>query len=427
MLINNVSTESRASLIVKNSEFYIDVAKFVQAYTTIVKNPNEFLREINKPEIDKENQHLSWDQFAEIMMKCDFGFGRILSRMDLVIMYNYALEIGSVDSLEKKIASVNDVAEAQKHYYNFVDDAKDRAEEAYQKQKRISENRARELGYVDGQLAKIRAKNWLSAIMMVVSILIGMVGAMGFFLDNTVVSFIGKLLSIGKPRVVGGIVLIVMMFLLFMLFNNIYVKTKRDFIKLNVASIALFEREKETSLKEHVLKSKLDALKKDYAVVRRELNDKNKKYDVKHNIDMLKTTNKYYKELCQDEESLSMLLEQSTVKIAKDADDDFAPIKLTKDQEENMRGAKNSVISLQGQFDTEAYNEKFETSKEERKAKEERKEQEQKEQEEKAQKEQEEKEQEIKKAQDDAQEMNSVNEIRQILGANNENNKTQEK
>ena len=46
MLINNVSTERRASLIVKNSAFYIEIAKFVQAYTTIVKNikPNFFTK-----------------------------------------------------------------------------------------------------------------------------------------------------------------------------------------------------------------------------------------------------------------------------------------------------------------------------------------------------------------------------------------------
>ena len=56
MLFNNLTTERRASLIVKNSRFYIEIAKFVQAYTTIVKNPNEFLAEINEPFIDAKKQ-----------------------------------------------------------------------------------------------------------------------------------------------------------------------------------------------------------------------------------------------------------------------------------------------------------------------------------------------------------------------------------
>ena len=67
MLFNNLTTERRASLIVKNSRFYIEIAKFVQAYTTIVKNPNEFLAEINEPFIDAKKQHLSWDQLKKIM------------------------------------------------------------------------------------------------------------------------------------------------------------------------------------------------------------------------------------------------------------------------------------------------------------------------------------------------------------------------
>ena len=44
-------------------------------------------------------------------------------------------------------------------------------------------------------------------------------------------------------------------------------------------------------------------------------------------------------------------------------DEDFAPIKLTKEQEENIRAAKKEVIGLSGQIDMDAYNEKFEKSK----------------------------------------------------------------
>ena len=43
-------------------------------------------------------------------------------------------------------------------------------------------------------------------------------------------------------------------------------------------------------------------------------------------------------------------------------DEDFAPIKLTKEQEENIRSAKKAVIGLSGQIDMNAYNEKFEQS-----------------------------------------------------------------
>lgn len=434
MLINNVSTERRASLIVKNSAFYIEIAKFVQAYTTIVKNPNEFLQEIGQPHIDKKTQHLNWEQLVEIMQKCDLGFTQIPSRTDLVVYYNYALEMGSVDSLDKKIATVGEVAEAQKHYYNFVDDAKDRAEEAYQKQRRVVESRQREMGYVDGQLAKIRARNWVCAIMMFVAIAIGMIGITGFFLDNVICSSVGKIIPVWNPNYVGGIIMIAVMIGLFVLFNNLFVRTKRDFTKLSQASATIFSRGEETYLKEQVLKRKLDALKKEFLTVQTELNDKNKKFDVKHNIDVLKTTNKYYQRLCEDEESLTVVAEQAATinNVAKDMDDDFAPIKLTKDQEENMRGTKKEAIMLEGQFDLEAFTEKFESKKDKKgkdkdKDKEETKEtQEKNEQEEKAAKEQKEAE-EAKKVEENQNMLDSVNQIREILGMNTENDKIQEK
>ncbi|MBQ7917521.1 MAG: hypothetical protein IJ310_01740 [Clostridia bacterium] len=430
MLINNVSTERRASLIVKNSAFYIEIAKFVQAYTTIVKNPNEFLQEINQPHIDKKTQHLSWEQMVEIMQKCDLGFTQIPTRTDLIVYYNYALEMGSVDSLDKKIATVGEVAEAQKHYYNFVDDAKDRAEEAYQKQRRIVENRRREMGYVDGQLTKIKARNWVCAIMMFIAVAIGMIGATGFFIDNVIVSSVGKIIPVWQPRYVGAIIMLAVMVGGFILFNNLFVRTKRDYVKLNQASATIFTRGEETYLKEQVLKRKLDALKKEFVTVQTELNDKNKKFDVKHNIDVLKTTNKYYQRLCEDEESLTVVAEQAAAvnNVAKDFDDDFAPIKLTKDQEENMRGTKKEAIMLEGQIDMEAFTEKFESKKDKKdKDKEETKEtQEKAEQEEKEQKEQQEAEA-AAKAEENKNMLDSVNQIREILGMNVDNDKTQEK
>ena len=432
MLINNVSTERRASLIVKNSAFYIEIAKFVQAYTTIVKNPNEFLQEINQPHIDKKTQHLSWEQMVEIMQKCDLGFTQIPTRTDLIVYYNYALEMGSVDSLDKKIATVGEVAEAQKHYYNFVDDAKDRAEEAYQKQRRIVENRRREMGYVDGQLTKIKARNWVCAIMMFIAVAIGMIGATGFFIDNVIVSSVGKIIPVWQPRYVGAIIMLAVMVGVFILFNNLFVRTKRDYVKLNQASATIFTRGEETYLKEQVLKRKLDALKKEFVTVQTELNDKNKKFDVKHNIDVLKTTNKYYQRLCEDEESLTVVAEQAAAvnNVAKDFDDDFAPIKLTKDQEENMRGTKKEAIMLEGQIDMEAFTEKFESKKDKKgkdKDKEETKETKEKaEQEEKEQKEQQEAEA-AAKAEENKNMLDSVNQIREILGMNVDNDKTQEK
>jgi hypothetical protein len=212
------------------------------------------------------------------------------------------------------------------------------------------------------------------------------------------------------------------------------VKTKRDYVKLNTASATIFERGEETYLKEQVLKRKFDALKKEFTTIQNELKDKTKKFDVKYNIEKLRHTNKYYKELCEDEESLTMLSEQAAPSsVSRNAADDFAPIKLTKEQEENMRSTANEAISLQGQFDTEAFYEKFENSKEKReqKAEAEKKEIEQKEQEEKAQREQEEKEQkeaEAKKAQENDKEvMDSIDQIRNILGSSIENDKAQEK
>ena len=47
MLVERSERPIMAGLIVKNSEFYIELAKFVQAYTTIINHPNLFLREIN--------------------------------------------------------------------------------------------------------------------------------------------------------------------------------------------------------------------------------------------------------------------------------------------------------------------------------------------------------------------------------------------
>ena len=361
MLFNNLTEERRASLIVKNSRFYIELAKFVQAYTTIVKNPNEFLVEVGELEIDVKKHHLSWDQLVKIMQTCDLGFKKTPSRMDLVVYYNYALEMGSVKALEKKIATVDQVAEAQKHYYNFVDEEKTIAEEEYQKQKKIYDARQREMGYVDGQIAISKTKNYLCVIAMVLSIMVGLVGIAGMLADNIIVSAIGQLLPVWEPKYIGGIILIVLMFLLFALFNHLYVRTRCEYVKLKHASITIFSKEEELASKQMLLKKKLDEVNKVYKQVVREINDKNKRYDVKHNIEILKTTNKFYKKLCEVEQ-LSEISEKAVTESMAMVDEDFAPIKLTKEQEENIRVAKKEVIGLAGQIDMDAYNEKFENS-----------------------------------------------------------------
>lgn len=361
MLFNNLTEERRASLIVKNSRFYIELAKFVQAYTTIVKNPNEFLVEVGEIEIDTQKHHLSWDQLVKIMQTCDLGFKKVPSRMDLVVYYNYALEMGSVKALDKKIASVEQVAEAQKHYYNFVDEEKTIAEEEYIKQKKIYDARQREMGYVQGKISISKAKNYLCVFAMFISVVIGMIGIVGLMIDNVIVSTVGKILPIGKAQYVGAVILIGLMFLFFALFNRLYVKTRAEHVKLKYASITLFSKEDELASKQIMLKKKLDDVTKEYRKVIKEINDKKQRFDVKHNIDILKATNKFYKKLCEVEE-LSSISEKAVTESMAMADEDFAPIKLTKEQEENIRSIKKEVIGLSGQIDMEAYNEKFEKS-----------------------------------------------------------------
>ena len=371
MLFNNLTTERRASLIVKNSSFYIEIAKFVQAYTTIVKNPNEFLTEINEPFIDPKKQTLKWEQLKKIMQVCDFGFAHSPSEMDLLIYYNYALSMGSVTALEKKIASVDQVAEAQKHYYNFIDEEKTNAEEEYLKQKKIYDARQREMSYVDGKLALGKTKNVFFAIMMFLSVVIGLVGIVSFFVDNAVASAIGKIIPVWKANYIGGIIMVVLMFLLFALFNSLYNKSKFEFVKLKEASVTLFDKEDELVSKQQALKNRLDEANKDYNVVIKEINDKKQRFDVKHNIDVLKTTNKYYKQLCETDE-LNKFAENITTGTTLASDDDFAPIKLSKEQEENIRAVKKEVIGLAGQLDVDAYNEKFEKSDKKKDSKEEK-------------------------------------------------------
>ena len=295
------------------------------------------------------------------MQVCDFGFEHSPSDMDLLIYYNYAITMGSVTALEKRLASVDQVAEAQKHYYNFVDEEKTNAEEEYMKQKKIYEARQREMSYVDGKIAVGKAKNVFLSIMMFLSVVIGLVGMVSIFVDNKIASTIGKIIPIWKAQYIGAIIMILLMFVMFALFNMLYNKSNYEFERLRQASATLFDKEDELIAKQQVLKNKLDEVSKDYNTVIKEINDKQQKYDVKHNIDVLINTNKYYQQFCETEE-LNKFAESFASESTLVTDDDFAPIKLSKEQEENMRGVKKEVIGLAGQFDKDAYNEMFEYS-----------------------------------------------------------------
>jgi len=365
MLIENVNGTRRASSMMKNSSFYIEVAKFVQAYRTIIANPNEFLREIKAPLIDEENDKISWEQFVQIVQKCDLGFKIIPTREELVAYYNYALEIGTINANEKRFATVDDVADAQKHYYNFVDEATDKAEEKYLRQHRTAMMRQREYSAVGSHMVALRTKNIIAVIFMFLAGFMGAFAVASFILNNAIAEAIGSIIPIWEKQYVGAIVLLVLAVFIFWLFDKLYILTKREYIKLRSATATIFAKNREIYLMGQDLKRKFEALKKDLKTVQAEIHDKTKKHDVKHNIEVLKLTNKYYKRLCEFEEELSSTLGGDEMNMAArtaDGENEFAPIKLTKEQTENLKRVSKEAIRLEGQFDVDAYNEKFEKS-----------------------------------------------------------------
>ncbi len=414
MLINNVNGTRCAGTIAKNSEFYIEIAKFVQAYTTIVSHPNEFLAEIKEPEIDEKNDKLTWVQFQKIMMSCDFGFKNSPSSDDLLVWFNYALQIGSIDANEKRIASVDEVADAQKHYYNFVDEAKDKAETEYLRQKRVTEMRNREVAEVDNKISAMKAGNYACFVMMMFFVAFACFGIVSFFAENAVANAIGSIIPISKKHYIGAVIITVISLILFAVFDKIYIKTKRNYKELSVASETLFARVDDTYIIEKRLKRKLDNLTKDLKTVQAELADKTKRWDVRANIDKLKTTNKYYQKFSENEMEIDgQKAFENEEKNALSAED-FAPVKLTKEQEENLHSVSKEVIRLEGEFDVDAYNEKFENTKQEK--------QEEQEKQEKTEEE--------KQTQKEEELIDSIDYIKSILGFNNdieEERKKQEK
>ena len=363
MLVNNVNGEAVGASMVKDSEFYIELAKFVQAYTVIIGNPNEFLNEVGEPSIDEKKGRVSWAQLVKIMQICDFGFVVVPTEIDLKVYYNYALEIGSLDSVNQKVASVSDIAEAQKHYYNFVDKAKDKAESEYLKQHKVYLSRENEMRNVDNELSKLKAGSIFAYIMMVLSAAISVFGIISCFLNNVIARTVGKVLPFWNAQYVGAILLIVIGLLLFFLFDKLHERFKRKHFKLENATKTIFTRGNESYAMEIYLKRKLNNLTKQLRVVQAELNDKTKKFDVQENINRLKSSNKYYQKYAEQEESYSAEANAKSVSDEKGMrPEDFAPVTLTREQEENLRRVSKEAITLEGQYDLEAYKEKFEQS-----------------------------------------------------------------
>lgn len=365
MLVNNVNGEAVGASMVRDSEFYIELAKFVQAYTVIIGNPNEFLAEVGEPSIDKKQGRVSWAQLVKIMQTCDFGFLTVPTEVDLKVFYNYALEIGSLDSLNQKVASVSEIAEAQKHYYNFVDKAKDKAEVEYQKQHKIYENRENEMKNADNELSKIKGVCVFAYIMMILSVSISVFGIISCFANNVIVRTVGNIIPVWKAQYVGAIILIAIGILLFFLFDKLHEKFKRKHFHLKLATETIFTRGNESYMMEVYLKRKLNTLTNQLKIVQAELNDKHKKFDVQESINKLKATNKYYQKYAENEQTYSAVAESGARATDDDKNlrpEDFAPVVLTREQEENLRRVGKEAIILEGQFDEEAYKEKFEQS-----------------------------------------------------------------
>ena len=405
MLVNNVNGEKVAASMVKDSKFYIEVAKFVQAYTTIVNNPNEFLSEVHLELIDEKKEFLNWVQFVTIMQNCDFGFKTVPTETELLVLYNYALEIGSLDSTEKRLATIDDVANAQKHYYNFVDEATDRAENEYLKYHKLTLSREREATNADNKLSALKTSKIVSFILMMFAVVVFSFGVVGMLYENVVVDAIGGLIPVWERKYIGGIILIVLGLILFAIFDHFYIRAKEKYFHLKKATEMIFKRSDETLFEDISLKAKFDKLKKDLRIVQEELADKNKSYDVKHNIEILKATNKYYQKLCEleDEYAETKLAAKSTADEKALSDEEFAPVKLTKEQEENLRTVNREAINLEGQFDEEAFNEKFENVKQSEEEKQEKKETiEEKEK--------------VEKEKDEKDLLNSIDYIKDILG-----------
>ena len=81
MLVYGVEGERSAASLVKDSKAYIEIAKFVEAYTTIIQNPNEFLDDNDEYDASKFNEYrLSMLKGAKDTVKYTLNLG--LTKID---------------------------------------------------------------------------------------------------------------------------------------------------------------------------------------------------------------------------------------------------------------------------------------------------------------------------------------------------------
>ena len=191
MIFVDVEGEVSAASMVKDSKIYIEIAKFVQAYEAIVSDPNKFLVDIDERPIDTEKEVLTWDQFVDIATNCDLGFTPKPDAQMLAVYYSYAMQIGSISKEVKRIATVEDIAEAQKKYYNFIDDTTIKVENQYKKQHEIASRRAREAAHVEKNISNKKLKLVGVFAAMAFGVFLCGLGLAGMFFDIGFVKFFG--------------------------------------------------------------------------------------------------------------------------------------------------------------------------------------------------------------------------------------------
>lgn len=292
MLVYGVEGEKSAATMVKDSKTYIEIAKFVEAYTTIIQNPNEFLTEIGEESINPETDLLSWNQLVKILTTCDLGFEPVPTEKQLVSYYTYARQIGSISKEVKQLATVSDVAEAQKHYYNFVDEETEKVTTMYNKQHEIASNRAKEVEIIDNNLKKIKAKNAIFFSGMMVSVFFIMLGIASVLFD---IFGLGSQNQIAR-YVIGGL-FIILGIVGFYVADKLYIKSKRNYFGYHKSTRDAVSRSEKTSLDEKVLRDKLAKYERDLKIAKYELADKEKRFDVEKNIEELRERNRYYRML----------------------------------------------------------------------------------------------------------------------------------
>lgn len=299
MLVYGVEGDRNAACLVKDSKAYIEIAKFVQAYTTIIQNPNEFLSEIGEEVINPETDMLSWDQIVKIMTTCDLGFEPVPNEKQLVSYYAYAKQIGAINKGNKTIASVKDVAEAQKHYYNFIDEEAEKANAIYNRQHEITLARENEVHTIEDNLKKIKSDNLLLFCGMMLSVFFMGFGMVSMFLNNPIARIFGF-----SNQYVGAAVMFFGGFTAFCILDRFYIKTKKKYFRYQRSTRSAISRSERTSRDEKILKDRLAKYEEDLKVAKYELADKEKRFDVEKNIERLRERNRFYRMLRNRDEPI---------------------------------------------------------------------------------------------------------------------------